>query len=218
MKLLRVKLQTSDLELVEQFYCKQLGLKGSKTEGELLIEIGSTLLVFHPSDENDKPYYHFAINIPKNQLTEAISYIGPFVSLLKVNSVGDIIADFRNWNAKSVYFIDPVGNIVELIAQFNLSNQSSAAFSAKSFLSISEIGLVVNIVKSTITEFAEHYGIDIFVPSTSTEQFAALGNDEGLFILSEANRNWYPTQMNAKAFALEVKFETDDNVVFDFTN
>jgi hypothetical protein len=52
------------------------------------------------------------------------------------------IADFVNWRAKSVYFFDPAGNIIELIARFDLNNASSEKFSSEQFLSLSEIGLV----------------------------------------------------------------------------
>ena len=43
----------------------------------------------------------------------------------------DDIANFVNWHAKSVYFFDPAGNIVELIARFDLDNKTSETFSSR---------------------------------------------------------------------------------------
>ncbi|POY39136.1 glyoxalase [Solitalea longa] len=218
MKLLEVKLLTDNLSLAEKFYGKQLGFtRCHLSADELQIEMGSSVLIFRQTKEIKKPVYHFALNIPNNRLNEAIDWISAIASPLKLNSQGEIIADFRNWNAKSIYFIDPIGNIVEFIARFNLPNQSTEPFSVKSILTISEIGLVVNVVKNTVLEFADRFALDIFVPSTSTEQFAALGNDEGLFIVSEKNRHWYPTMINAQPFPLEIKFETDNNVVYNLS-
>jgi catechol-2,3-dioxygenase len=47
------------------------------------------------------------------------------------------------WYAKSLFFFDPNGNIVEFITRDKVEETVEAAFDGTSFLSVSEIGLPV---------------------------------------------------------------------------
>jgi catechol-2,3-dioxygenase len=50
------------------------------------------------------------------------------VELLWLEDYDGYTANFVNWNAQSFYFLDPSGNIVELIARFDLNDHATDPF------------------------------------------------------------------------------------------
>src|ERR1700752_4024806 len=143
MLLKRILVQSSKLQVLLGFYTSCLGLKAQEeSDSRIGIRIGASLLVIEEAKEGE-PFYHFAINIPANKIEEArIWLLNKKIDLLWMEDYKSDIADFRNWHAKSVYFFDPAGNVVELIARFDLMNEADELFSQDQFLNISEIGLV----------------------------------------------------------------------------
>jgi len=45
------------------------------------------------------------------------------------------------------------------------------------------------------------------------ERFAALGSENGLLILAEMNRNWFPTNFSAEKFRMEIINDTKNNTL-----
>ena len=119
----------------------------------------------------------------------------------------DKIADFHNWNAKSFYFLDNNGNILEFIARFDLENEAEKSFDGSSILSISEIGFVSKNIEQLSKELCEKYGLSAYSKQPKLEKFIVLGTVTGLFILVEENRNWYPTTIKSKSFWTKVVFQ-----------
>lgn len=190
-------LETTRLEELKAFYSQVLDWPpADEEEGSFTLELQSTELEFRRHIGDQEPYYHFAINIPANKVEEAHYWLKQRVPLLWLDDYKSDIADFTNWNARSIYFFDPAGNIVELIARFDLDNESEEAFSPAQFLSVSEIGLVVPAaeLESKAAEVLQDFQLNWFSKQLPQENFKAIGNDEGLFILVPEGRNWYPTQ------------------------
>lgn len=180
----------------------------SSEEKEITIQIGSTELVFQQAPAAD-PFYHFAINIPANKIEEAKTWLQDRVELIWMDQYKSVVADFVNWHAKSIYFYDPAGNILELIARFDMHNEASEPFSSSQFLSISEIGLVFNedeLDKRT-EALLQQYDLNYFDKQPPLPQFKAVGDDEGLFIIVPNYRNWFPTSKAAGIFPMGVEFE-----------
>lgn len=213
MQISRVILQTSMLKEVVTFYQAGMGLPTySKDNNEVNIRIGSTELAFKQVSAAD-PFYHIAINIPANKIDEAKNWLMDRVDLIWIDDYNSDIADFVNWHAKSVYFFDPAGNIVELIARFDLANKTEEPFSAAQFLSISEVGLVVKANKfdESVTRLLKQYQLSYFVKQQPLPQFRAIGDDEGLFIVVPENRNWFPTNKPSGIFPIEIHFQNEGN-------
>ena len=142
MQIKRLILQTSALKELTDFCIRLMELPVELSgEKEITIKTGSTELVFQQAAAAD-PFYHFAINIPANKIEEARNWLKSRVDLIWIEQYKSDIADFVNWHAKSVYFYDPAGNILELISRFDLDNKTNEPFSSSQFLSISEVGLV----------------------------------------------------------------------------
>lgn len=202
MNIFEVRLQTANLEETKQFYHSRLCLPLMPSgDQELKLSAGISTLVFTKAD-HDRPFYHFAFNIPPNKFEEAFEWARTTVSLLPVTS-GNPVADFRSWNAKAFYFFDNNNNIVEFIARFDLPQHSDKAFDGSSVVSISEIGLVGDSAKSYSEQLMKDYGLSYFSRQAPADDFVALGDDHGLFIVVNDQRNWYPTQKKSeKHFAL----------------
>jgi len=211
MQIIELELLSDDLTETEKFYKKVLGLEPYMREDRtrIFFNIGSTKLIFRKSD-NVKPVYHFAIDVPTNRFFDSHDHIKEHTAILPVE--GDDIANFINWDAKSFYFYDNNGNIVEFITRYPNKEYYREAFSYKCYVGISEIGFVTNNVKELADILEDEYGVPIFKRQPRNENFTVCGNDTGLFIIVAKDRDWYPTAIKAKAFTTRVLFMDQDNV------
>lgn len=211
MKILELTLLSNDIDETEKFYNGLLGLKTiDKTNSSISFLTQQTILRFNKT-QNEKPIYHFAFNIPNNKLKEALSWINSKIEIIEIEP-GKEIADFESWNAKSFYFYDNNNNIVELIARFDIDNQSKMDFDSASILSISEIGFAVENVKKESERIAFENELANFTKQEKLDNFVALGNDEGLFLFVEIQRNWFPTNKQAEKHGTKIKIEIDGKV------
>ena len=195
---------------VADFYEKVLELPVKRKAGETEILMGSSRIVFRQSTSVKDPFYHFAINIPANKIEEAKKWLTAKLALLWMEDYKSDIANFTNWRAKSIYFFDVAGNIVELIARFELKNENTQPFSSAQLLSVSEIGVVYPMedIEKNTKAIMRRNGLGYFSRQPPFPQFKAVGDDEGLFIIVTEGRNWYPTSDKpAGIFPLQVKFE-----------
>lgn len=125
---------------------------------------------------------HFAFNIPENRFDEAVAWLRARAPLLTEPDGSERFA-FSDWDAHAVYFADPDGNIAELIARHTLPGSRRESLE---FLSLSEIGLVVDDVPAT----AATLGLPSYRPGHAS--FRPMGDEEGLVIVVQRDRPWYP--------------------------
>ena len=209
MKIKKLILRTAYLKTLQEFYSSVLELPVEQPDEKMIkIKIGNGELIFTETT-NGEPFYHFAINIPANKIEEAKTWLNDKVRLLWMDDYKDDIADFVNWHAKSVYFYDPAGNIVELIARFDLDNSANETFSSSQFLSINEVGLVFNDdnFEKEITTLRNAYSLSNFDKQPPLPKFRAMGDDHGLFVIVPEHRNWYPTDKPSGIFPMTVEFD-----------
>lgn len=212
MKILELEILSANLAETESFYKRVLGLKPYRKEDRTLLFycIGHTRLIFRHA-EGIKPVYHFAIDLPNNRFFDCYSHIKQHTDLLPVEK-GDDIANFVNWDAKSFYFLDNNGNIVEGITRYPNRQISHEPFGTQSYIGISEIGFVTNNVPELADTLLNVHGVPIFHRQPRGDKFTVSGDDEGLFILAEKGREWYPTNIKAYSFRTRVLYYDNGHV------
>jgi catechol 2,3-dioxygenase-like lactoylglutathione lyase family enzyme len=203
-----------DLAELKAFYSGLLGLTASHDSAErLTLQAGSTSLTFVPGSGADtRPFYHFAFNIPENKILDALGWQQKRSPLLPIpprnRAAGypDNVVDYSHWNAHSVFFLDPAGNVVEYIARHDLANAAPGPFSARDILYASEIAFIVDDVRSgaravrDVGALAQYRGGD--------DNFMAIGDEHGLLLVMKRGRilNFDPstTEKAARIFQTRV--------------
>lgn len=212
MKLAHIQIQSSDIQQTATFYKDILDLPIiEKTKNSVSIQAGDSVLEFVENPEF-KSIYHFAFNIPKNKLDEAIDWCKSKVDLIFIEDQ-KVITNFENWNANAVYFYDNNGNLLEFIARHDLDNAQTEIFSSKAILNISEIGIVNENPLALGNQLIAQHGLEFFSKNANSELFAAVGDDEGLLIMVKPNRNWYPTQTPSESNKTAVRIENKGNKI-----
>ena len=208
MKIKNLKLYSHNLKEQKEFYVSLFGLElVNDLSDSFTVKVGDTFLSFIKSDDN--PYYHFAINIPSNQIVESARWLKERVDILAYED--EEIVNFPAWNARSIYFYDGDKNIVEFIARRNLNITSSDSFSDKSLLHISEIGLPTSNVPGLFNKLNKEYGLEKY--DCDLRKFCAVGDDSGLFIVVDYNlKKWLPLQDEALPFPIEIKINNKGKV------
>jgi catechol-2,3-dioxygenase len=204
-----IKLLTNNLAETKFFHHQILGFPIIIEEKNFIsFQAGFSLLTFQETKEKN-PVYHFAFNIPCNKIEEALHWLELKTEIIKADEETEIV-DFKNWNAKAVYFLDNNGNILELIARSDLKNEDNKEFTSNSFISISEMAIVIDNVVKTATDLIQSLNISYFDKQKPAEEFAALGDDNGLLILSKAGRNWFLTDSPSQKHWQKIIIETEE--------
>lgn len=208
MQLQEIQIYSRDLQGTIRFYHKVLGLKiAEQSPHKISFIAGASILTFYPS-ATIAPVYHFAFTLPNNKLKAAFTWAKRRLRLLWITPHRQI-ADFSNWNARSFYFQDNNGNILEFIARYSLDNALTGRFSGSSVFSISEFGIVVPDVSRFCNELMNRYAIPVYSRQPPQDHFTVLGNDEGLLIIVQRERPWYPTAIEAQPFPFRLTIKDD---------
>lgn len=96
------------------------------------------------------------------------------------------VVDYRHWNAHSIFFLDPAGNVVEYIARHDLKNGDNTPFAWTDILYASEIALVVDDVPATAAQLTEVSGVAPY--RNGSDQFMAVGDEHGLVLVMKRGR------------------------------
>ncbi len=218
MKIKSIYLKCPNIEANYHFYHHTLGLKAEwLANGNLQIFTCNNSIIFE-LEKKSKAFYHFAFNIPHNQLEAAANWLLRCgIKLIELENQS-FVADFDTWNAKAIYFYDPQGNICEFIARFDLPNQSDADFSPSAILTVSEIGWVVGDVVETVNELMAATHLKVFKKLNGNAQFVALGDNEGLLLVVAKNRPWFSDGRRAECFDTKVELEIKENSLELFIN
>lgn len=212
MKIDQIQIKTNDIQKTKAFYQNVLGLFILEEDTKwITFQAGSSILKF-VEDPQFNSIYHFAFNIPENQLEEAIQWSKDKVDLIVLEDKS-VVTHFENWNAHSLYFYDNNGNLLEFIARHDLENEQLGEFKPESILSISEIGIVTENPLELGNQLIEEHGLHFFSQNTNTEKFSAIGDHEGLLILVQPTRNWYPTQIPSESNPTEIILENNENII-----
>ena len=192
------------LPALTELYAGRLGLRLAQPDnGGLTLEVGETVLEYRPG--GGAPFYHFALLVPGDRFEAALAWADDRVELLPDPETGEVVFDFTSWDAKAVYFHDPAGSIVELIAHRGVGEGGrSGPFEAAELLGLSEIGLVCD-PPSAVERLRCELGLELWDGSVDGEaRLGFVGEKARTLILCRAGRPWLPTGRPAEAHAVEV--------------
>jgi catechol-2,3-dioxygenase len=216
MNILELQLLTDNLEVQHQFYADVMGLKILEFSQDFLtVQVGSSRLKF-THQQGFSEQYHFAFDVPENQLEAAKKWLEARVELI-ADTNGDLVFGGGDWNSDAVYFSDPHGNILELIARHDLANAAQTEFSSASFLNISEIGLACDSVPEVVKWLEQNLNLEVY--KSSSDMFAPVGNAHGLLILVLSAREWFPsTGVHATPQPVSITIEGSQNQMLEIPN
>ncbi len=182
------------LATMRDFYHGTLGLPVLAEDAHsLTIAGGRSRLTFVTAEPEDgEPFYHFAFNIPENKILLAREWqlrrtrlIPPGRNLRDPDLPEDVV-DYRHWNAHSLFFWDPAGNLLEYIARHDLRNPAPGPFTADDLLYASEIGIVVDDVDATAAELKKAFALEQY--RSGSNAFRPIGDELGLLIAMKTGR------------------------------
>ncbi|MBA3262337.1 MAG: hypothetical protein H0T69_07715 [Thermoleophilaceae bacterium] len=139
---------------------------------------------------------HFAVNVPPKRFEEAVAWARQQAELIQED------VPFPMWRARAAYYFDPAGNLVELIARERAPGEEL-------LIEVSEVGLPVADVGAAADFFEAELGLPHF--SGDRENFSAVGDDRGLFILVPVGRAWLFTDRPAGDAPVRVTIEGSDD-------
>jgi catechol 2,3-dioxygenase-like lactoylglutathione lyase family enzyme len=194
-RILALELLTAvPLAAMRDFYHRRLGLRVVEDLPQrLTFAAGETSLTFLPAaGADDQPFYHFAFNIPENKIEAAWQWqkertpLLPIPPRLRDGKYPDDVVNYAHWNAHSVFFFDPAGNVVEYIARHDLENGAAGEFGAADILYASEIAFVTDDVPRLAEQVKEIASVSQY--RGGDENFMALGDERGLLLIMKRGR------------------------------
>jgi catechol 2,3-dioxygenase-like lactoylglutathione lyase family enzyme len=212
MRIHRLELETPELAAQRIFYGEVLGLPVLKAADDTLeVMAGTSRLVFRSAAPGRTASHHFAFNIPRNLFKPARDWLARRTPLIKDHQGRDVFF-FEEWDADAIYFYDPAGNIVELIAQRTLDHEAEPPFGSKNIQCLSEIGVAVPDVRATAALLQGRTRMSPYRQQPA-ETFAPMGTAEGLIILVARGREWFPdTGVRADHLPITVILSTEAGV------
>ena len=205
MNIKHVTMYASNFGATKQFYLAKLQFPLLSEEADrFTMNVGETAVTFIKAHLNEKPFYHFAFDIPSNQFEEAKAWTKGKVTLSQEQGEDDVY--FEGIDAKSIYFEDPAGNIVEFICRLSDAGHSAVPFTASSLQKVSEMSIVVKDKLKSVPAFHE---VSIFERdhneiSAQGLTFMGAREDASYLLFVNEGRTWFFSSKNAEVFPLEV--------------
>lgn len=205
MNILQVTIQTANWHQQLAFYNRLSSLTREEKPGSLFsIKAGLSTLHVEAANKPNAPF-HIAFTIPENKWEEALEFLrNQDIALIPLED--RTIFDFEDWNARSVYFHDMDGNILEFIVRYNLQHRSGKKeFTLDEAVSISEVGLVSDNPESLISFLGKEGAWPIW--KKYGDDFAAIGDEEGPLIVVKEKRPWFPTNIPASEVPIRINIQ-----------
>lgn len=207
MNISELQMDSHHLDEMYSFYATKLGFDvlGVGTDF-FTVQIGFTRLTFRMATSDATPFYHYAFNVPSNLLSDSMRWLTERGIQFLTADGESLIDQGPFWNAHSCYFHDPAGNIAEFIARHSLPDSNSAVFSVAEVIGVSEIGLPVTHPETVVVELEENFGLTS-LHDGGFPNFVGMGSDEGLLIVVNYTRLWFPTKEIPVQSPLSVKLK-----------
>ena len=189
MKIFNVSLTVRGLGQAVRFYRDVLQFPVEVTSSGAEVTVGFSRLSLAQGDSFEG-VHHLAFGILPQEFELAHKWLARRVELLTAEG-SEIILGSDEWKSRSLYFFGPEDIVLEFIARDSDMTESDPAVDSPRMLSISEVGFGVADVLDTVRVLSEELAIPHFYDCSST--FASMGNHDGLLIVVQQDRVWFPT-------------------------
>jgi catechol 2,3-dioxygenase-like lactoylglutathione lyase family enzyme len=190
------------LDAVAAFYARTLGFAAKRREARVAVPVGPDALELLATGDGTDPFHHFALLVPGDRFDAARAWLAERTELLARDDGGTVFA-FDFWDARAVYFHDPAGNIVELIAHAGAAESGAAGeFSAAELAGLSEVGIVVDDPAAAVEALERELALELW--SGDARQLAFVGAKAHTLILAPPGRGWLPTGRPSEPHAASV--------------
>ncbi len=190
MKILNVTLTVRDLAAAVKFYRDILEMPVDENRDHAVVNVGSSRLSLSQGEAFDG-VHHLAFGILPSEFEQAHAWLSARIPPLVKNGQ-ELFVGSGGWESRSVYFLGPDNIILEFIARNADANGESDYKENPRILSISEIGIAVADVPAAGERLSDELALPPFFDQEET--FAPLGNHDGLLILVQQDRIWFPTK------------------------
>jgi hypothetical protein len=198
-----VTLATADSAGQAVFWADVLGLPvDGPGNGGIDVRLRESVIRFVQVSPAHDPRYHFAINVPRDAIEDAAAWVAERHELLAFHGDPDVEEGATvvqtSRGASALYFLDAGGNVVELLANPYLDNDSDALFGPDAFLDIAEIGVATADPAATREAIQAVVGADVLWGGRQGWLLTAIGDDHGVVIVAPTGRGWIPTGLPAR--------------------
>ncbi len=207
MRIREVTITAGRLEDAVTFYRDVLQMPVDEEPERVAVKIGASLLIVEQGDQFDG-VHHLAFGISPQDFDLAVRWLNQRVEPIVVGD-SEVIDGPEGWHSQSLYFLGPENILLEFIARQSDAEIPRSDGAIPGPLSISEVGIGVPKVEPAVQALADRLGLPAFPPQE--EQFAPVGDHEGLLIVADHERVWFPTREHRAARGpLAVRIEAPD--------
>jgi catechol 2,3-dioxygenase-like lactoylglutathione lyase family enzyme len=225
MRIVRLTMDCADLGAQEAFWAGTLGLEVVRRDDELDVLLDSSVIRFRRAAPGTAPRHHFAINVPPGSIERAAGWAEARLKLLTFHGYEDeeegatIVHADRGTPA--VYFLDPVGNVVELIANVRLAGETGAApggravvegrgFGPEDLLDLAEVGIAAADPEATCAALRDFLGEEVLWGGGPDWLLSAIGDARSVVIVAPLDRGWIPVGLPARPAPTEIVVLADE--------
>ncbi len=186
MRITGVTLTVSDVPAAVTFFTEVLELSAIFAGSTAEVTVGRSILLLSEGPPS-AGVHHLAFDIPSDGFEVHRDWLAARVPLL---SSAEGVTEFEGppmWNSRSVYFEGPDRMVLELIARRERPRTTSHV---PEYISLSEVGLAVPDVAAATASVEQ--ALNARVLGSASDEFAPVGDHDGLLILVRPGRGWLP--------------------------
>ncbi|MBD3165671.1 hypothetical protein GF324_03670 [bacterium] len=206
MYFLKLHLHAADLKATAAFYNDVLDLPILyHTDSNLSLQAGATTLYFSRAHEGTKPHYHFAFRIPEERFQDLRLHLEENIELLpNLEREQSHVHDHPDLEqARSLYFKDPAGNLVEAIMRPLTGTKAATPFGSGWVESINEIGMPASDVEGVAQLLKKNIKLPFY--HRMSDHVIAYGDSHAMLLVVERGWQWTPKSYEgAQVYPVEV--------------
>jgi catechol 2,3-dioxygenase-like lactoylglutathione lyase family enzyme len=216
MRIVGLTMDCADLGAQEEFWAGTLGLEVAREDEDVVeVRLRSSTLRFRRAAPGTAPRHHFAINVPPGSIERAAAWVAERHELLAFHDFPDedegatIVHADRGTPA--IYFLDPAGNVVELIANVRLGvAEEVGEFGPGDLLDVAEIGIAAAEPDATCAAVREFLGERVLWGGAPDWLLTAIGDARSVVIVASLDRGWIPVALPAQPTPTEIVVLADE--------